>query len=159
MCFGSIIRKVPPRLYLIVFFWRSISTPRGSNKRNSWITIRESMKMGFYDLLFPIYHLRFSSSSSRVLAAQMLLLIRYYRNREGSQTKYFIPYFASFFGWTFCICQRDFRENCNVSEFCNFRKWAGNRYKSESKKEELLVLLVIKVLIRIINSFLKNPEL
>ncbi len=36
-------------------------------------------------------------------------------------------------------------KNCNVSVFCNFRKWVKNRMQNEQTKEGLLVLLVIKV--------------
>ena len=32
MCFGSFYRKVPPRLYLILFWWRRFSTPGDSSR-------------------------------------------------------------------------------------------------------------------------------
>jgi hypothetical protein len=32
MCFGSFYRKVPPRLCLIIFSWRRVSTPNRSSR-------------------------------------------------------------------------------------------------------------------------------
>ena len=94
MRFGSFLRKVPPRLYLIVFYWRRFSTPHGSSlpchpevRRIQWF-----QKPGFSPTRGVLAILRqndgnISSMSFAGVDRSSALCIGYYRNHERSQTK------------------------------------------------------------------------